>query len=425
MRVRSICIILILLVLGTCEVCSQEVRDSVWIHFRQGRSVLDASLQDNRRALDRIADSLSYSYTADSVYRLVKVVVTGGASPEGSVSLNERLSRRRAAVLFDYMSRYEELPDSLMVFRYLGRDWQGLLRSVRQDTEIPFRDETVVFLEGVVERIADGERPSDNNLGRFVNLYDGAPYRYAYRNLFPGLRASLLELVYEKVPNPIRIVTLEPSDNHIDIAVAEPWQATPVIVEFAVPEQPFYMALRTNLLEDALLVPNIGAEFYIGRQWSIGANWKYAWWKSDRRHDYWRIYGGDISVRRYFGGKAAEKPLQGHHLGLYAQIVTYDFETGGKGVMGGVPGGTLWDKMNYGGGIEYGYSMPISRRLNLDFTIGLGYIGGEYREYIPVDGCYVWQATKQRHYWGPTKAEVSLVWLLGRGNHNERKGGRR
>ena len=82
----------------------------------------------------------------------------------------------------------------------------------------------------------------------------------------------------------------------------------------------------------------------------------------------------------------------------------------------------MWDKLNYAIGVEYGYSLPISRRLNLDFTLGVGYWGGEYHEYIPSDGHYVWQSTKQRHWFGPTKAEVSLIWLIGRGNYNEKKG---
>lgn len=121
----------------------------------------------------------------------------------------------------------------------------------------------------------------------------------------------------------------------------------------------------------------------------------------------------------------AGKPLQGHHLGVYGQLLTYDFETGGRGYIGGKPGGSLWDKANWGAGVEYGYSLPVGRRLNLDFTVGAGYLGGEYWEYISLEDCYVWQATKRLRWFGPTKAEVSLVWLIGRGNYNNRKGGRR
>ena len=98
-------------------------------------------------------------------------------------------------------------------------------------------------------------------------------------------------------------------------------------------------------------------------------------------------------------------------------MATYDFELGGRGYLG--------DKWAYGAGISYGYSLPVGKRLNMDFTLGLGYLGGEYKEYLPIEGHYVWQVTKHLHWWGPTKAEVSLVWLLGKGNANPRKGGAR
>ena len=39
----------------------------------------------------------------------------------------------------------------------------------------------------------------------------------------------------------------------------------------------------------------------------------------------------------------------------------------------------------------------------------------------PMDNHYVWKATKKRNWFGPTKAEVSLVWLLGGGYGNEKK----
>jgi len=192
-------------------------------------------------------------------------------------------------------------------------------------------------------------------------------------------------------------------------------------VETSVQKQ-LYMSVRTNMLYDFLAVPNVGAEFYLGQNWSVSANWMYGWWGKRSRHRYWRVYGGDIVVRRWFGHKAEEKPLTGHHLGLYGQIFTYDVEWGNKGYMGGKQGSTLWKEPNYAVGIEYGYSLPIARRLNIDFTIGMGYWGGKYYEYSPIDGHFVWQSTKQRSWFGPTKAEISLVWLIGNGNFNVWKG---
>lgn len=150
---------------------------------------------------------------------------------------------------------------------------------------------------------------------------------------------------------------------------------------------------------------------------SVAGNWMYSWWKNDPKAWYWRTYGGDIALRYWFGKAAEAKPLSGHHLGIYGQILTYDFEVGDMGYLG--------DKWSWAVGAEYGYSLPVAKRLNIDFNLGIGYLTGEFKEYLPIDGHYVWQATKQRHWIGPTKAEISLVWLLGRGNENVKKGGKR
>ena len=404
------------------QVLAQEIRDSVKIYFRQSYSTLDLSIRNNREALDRIADSLEGNY-ADSIYQLKKIQVIGGASPEGTIPLNIRLSEKRADRLFTYLSKYGTLPDSLKVVTHLGRDWQGLLRLVEADPNVPYREETIEFIQEIIARSANGEREIDNNVGRLSRFKGGKPYRYMYHNPFPELRASRLILWYERVCNPLKMSTLKfppPSWGGLDVEFAS---LNPIPLKIDHPK-PFYMGIKNNLLYDLALVPNIGVEFYLGGHLSVATNWMYAWWRHTTSDWFWRIYGGDIALRGWLGRRAKEKPLTGHHLGLYLQTLTYDFEVGGRGYIGGVPGGDIFDKANFAAGIEYGYSLPIGRRLNLDFTIGLGYLWGTYYEYLPIDDCYVWQATKKRQFFGPTKAEVSLVWLIGRGNVNREKGGR-
>ena len=188
------------------------------------------------------------------------------------------------------------------------------------------------------------------------------------------------------------------------------------------------MAIKTNMLYDVAAVPNIGAEFYLGQNFSIAANYAHAWWKKDTKNLYWRYYGADASLRWWFGKASRIKPLQGHHIGLNYQILTYDFQLGNKGIMAGMPNGNLADRANHIVALEYGYSLPIAERLNLDFTLGFGYLWGEFYEYKPIDGHYVWQVTKRRRFLGPTKLEISLSWLLGRGNYNDdfkKRGGKR
>lgn len=200
-----------------------------------------------------------------------------------------------------------------------------------------------------------------------------------------------------------------------------------VITQAAAPEceRPFYMAIKNNMLYDVAAVPNIGAEFYLGKNFSIAANYMHAWWSKESKNFFWRYYGADMSIRWWFGKPTRVKPLQGHHIGVNYQILTYDFQLGNKGIMAGMPNGNLVDRANHIVALEYGYSLPVARRLNLDFGIGFGYHWGLFEEYTPIDGHPVWEATKRRQYFGPTKLEVSLVWLIGCGNYNKDKGGKR
>lgn len=397
--------------------------DTVKVYFRQGRTELDFSRHANSGLVQRI-DEIMNRADADSASVLRGITVIGAASPEGSEAINRRLSERRAHRLFDYFSSSFSVPDTLLTFRFLGRDWAGLRSLVEGDADVPYRTEVLCLLDGILAEQSGDKRGAGDPLLRLKRLKNGVPYRYMYRELFPELRASTLEVSYERVPSPVYI---EPEQVYIEPVDTVGGDTVPAGTVAAEEKRcrPFYMDLRTNMLYDVAAVPNIGVEFYLGGNISVGANWQYAWWKTDRKHRYWRAYGGDVNVRWWFGSAAHGKPLTGHHLGVYGQVLTYDFEWGGKGCLGGKPGGTLWDKMNWGVGLEYGYSLPVAKRFNIDFTLGVGYLTGEYQEYRPVDGCYVWQATKQRHWFGPTKAEISLVWLIGCDNYNRRKGGER
>ena len=166
-------------------------------------------------------------------------------------------------------------------------------------------------------------------------------------------------------------------------------------------------AVKTNMLYDVLLVPNLGLEFGIDKanRYSVMLNGMYAWWHKDISKWYHRTCGGDIGVRRWFGKSSKERNFTGLHAGVYGQMLTYDFLLGKKGYIA--------EDFSFAAGVDGGYSLPIGKRLNIDFNIGIGYMWGEYEEYIPIDDCYVWQATKIRRWIGPTKAEVQLVWIIG------------
>lgn len=395
----------------------------IQVFFRQGKTDLDMGYMGNRKSFDQFIKAISPmvtgTITADENGRHVlskvsEIHIVAGASPEGSSELNQKLSEERAESIRKALM--ELIPESTGLFRIeaVGVDWNGLRKMVetsgmpQKDTVMKIIDETPVWITD-----SKGET-TDSRKIKLMELDGGAAWRYMFKEFFPELRGA-----GGKISCDITSVVLNlgaGSDIHTKLETP-PLDST--LTFSPVPGQPVkpFMALKTNMLYDAALVPNIGIEFFLGKGWTIGADWMYAWWRIDRKHYYWRTYGGDLYVRKYFGKKAGVKPLQGHHLGVYGQILTYDMETGGRGYLG--------DRWSWGAGIEYGYSLPVARKLNIDFSIGAGYLTGEYMEYLPMDGHYVWQSTRQRHWFGPTKAEISLVWLLGRYNINSNKGGRR
>lgn len=398
------------------------------VFFRVGASTLDPLYRDNGARLESFARRVAaLREIPGNKLRIVRI--TTSASPDGNAASNQRLSERRAASIVDYVRHTISLPDSLVEVLSFGEDWESLTRLV-EASAMPYRNEALDILRNTPVWVVRNGAVVDGRKRQLQALRGGQVWRYMYERLFPELRNSGVYVVSERMrkprPQPEPAVTRKPFDEVVTAlpveplvpmkpAVAlDPWPSAPIrtlpaVTAAADDRKPFYMALKTNLLYDAALVPNLGAEFYVGRGWSLGGSWMYGWWHSNTHHRYWRTYGGEFELRRYLGQRAKEKPLTGHHLSLYGQMLTYDVELGGTGYL---------SKLSYGAGIEYGYSVPIGRRLNLDFGIGIGYFGGEYKVYEPMDTHYVWQQTRQRHWFGPTKAEISLVWLIGRGNYN-------
>lgn len=417
--IRFIAFIFLALAMQTAAAQENDKKE-VCIGFRVGSSLLDPKFGNNEANLNDVIQFLN-EVRNDPTIELTQVTFCGSASPEGGNKLNRNLAKRRCANMEQYVRQRIQLPDALVKRQEWSDVWQKLAIYV-ENSDMPNKKEVLHELLETPEYTYNKYGALvDSRKKRLMDMNYGRTWNYMLDKFFPSVRnASAILVTIRKKNEP----TPEPQPEPV---VEEPKQPEPVVQPEPIVDtkHPAYFAIKTNMLYDALLVPNVGVEFSLGKRWSVAADWMYGWWSRNKSHRYWRVYGGGLTVRKYFGAKAAKKPLQGHHIGINAQMLTYDIEFGGKGYMGGKPGGTLWDRMNYTIGAEYGYSMPVARRLNIDFSLAAGYMGGRYYEYTPLDGHYVWQATKNRKWIGPTKVEVSLVWLLGHGNYNTKtkKGG--
>lgn len=159
------------------------------------------------------------------------------------------------------------------------------------------------------------------------------------------------------------------------------------------------LALKTNLLYDALIMPSLEAEYRISRQWSVNLEGDMAWWKNNSRHKYYQLATVSPEGRYWF---KTQKPWHGHYVGLFGGFSWYDLENGKRGYKGEA----------VTAGISYGYMFPIGRNLSLEAGVGVGMMFTEYEEYLPDKGCYVYEQTKQMTYFGPLKLKFALVWRL-------------
>ena len=412
-----------------------SIQDSLrtTIYFRPGYSLLELSYRDNAANMKALTQGIQ-TIKGNPCVQLQHIRILSAASPEGNSALNKRVAKRRGERLRNYLKETLVLPDSIFTVSSAGEDWQGLAALIAKE-KTPWRNKALQIIRHTPEWVTRNGKVVDGRKRQLQNLDGGKAWKYMLDNHFYTLRTGAVvvcevkTLAAESTPSAAEAsqeqARLEQA--RLDSASQQsasqspsspPFPAIPSQVhpESQAPPAASYFALKSNLLYDALLIPNLSLEASIGSGWTLGAGGMLAWWSKDVKHRYWRIYGGDLEIRKYFGTLSKSKPLQGHHLGIYGDFLTYDFEFGAKGYQ---------SKATYAAGIKYGYSHPIANRLNLDFALGIGYLHSNYKTYVPRDGCYVYQETKKRKWLGPTQAEISLVWLLGKGNTNKKKGGKK
>lgn len=371
--------------------------DSLMVYFRLNESVIDPAYKENAKAIETIQGLLDEQLVGF-------VTLTVSSSPDGPYSANASLAEKRAesirALFGDKVSRER------IIIEVIPENWEGIIEQVQESYTLRNRKK-------VLEILLDGSIDHDTRERRLKALSFGSTWRYITKMYLPNLRSASMMHILKVVPKQYMLPRVKSFD-------VEAYTASRTAIQFTPPkigpppvkkESSFAFAIRSNLLYDIALVPNIGIEFHLGKGVSLGFDYNHAWWSLPQKDYFWRLYGGGITLRKYFGKASSQRALSGHHLGLHAQAFVYDFELGGRGQL---------SDLTYVGGLEYGYSLPVSRSLNIDFSVGFGYAGGEYKVYEPEDDCYVWKETRQRHYYGPTKGEISLVWIIGPGKGGER-----
>ena len=169
------------------------------------------------------------------------------------------------------------------------------------------------------------------------------------------------------------------------------------------------VALKTNLLYDATLSPNIGIESTIAKKWTAELTGSVNGWAiSDHRWKHWMI---QPEVRYWFCDRFSGHFVGAHLLGGQVNIggLNHAYSFLGDGV-------DLHNRRYqgwYGGaGIAYGYTWILAKHWSVEAEIGLGWIYTRYDVY-PCRVCGNKMATDRSHnYFGPTKAAINLIYVF-------------
>lgn len=177
------------------------------------------------------------------------------------------------------------------------------------------------------------------------------------------------------------------------------------------------VAVKSNLLFDVALIPNLEFEAPIGCRWSVAGEYMFPWWLLGGNKYCLQILAGSVEGRYWLGNRRNRKTLTGHFVGLYAGAGKYDLQWKEEGYQG---------EFFIASGLSYGYVMPIAHRLNLEFSLGIGLIRTHYRHYHVIDNYQIllWQNNGDYSLLGPTKAKISLVWILDRKLKKQKGSGR-
>ncbi|MCH5346035.1 MAG: DUF3575 domain-containing protein [Muribaculaceae bacterium] len=171
------------------------------------------------------------------------------------------------------------------------------------------------------------------------------------------------------------------------------------------------VALKTNILYDALLTPTLGLEVGVASRWSLELDGSINNWSIDKHS--WKQWMVQPEARFWLCQRFA-----GHFFALHGIGGQYNFghiNIGGHDFLG-TDLKQLEDHRRQGwmagAGVGYGYSWILGKHWNIEAEIGIGWIYTRYDVYR-CHGCNRKVEEDQTHnYFGPTKAALNFVYVF-------------
>jgi hypothetical protein len=381
----------------------------VW-YFPIARSELRRDYRDNARMCDALDSLLSIPHV---LHRIDSVFIVAAASPIGSDLQNRSLSEARAYSLMRYIREHHPaILSSAISVRAIGVDHDGYRALYEEqqkevDAMTPAQRNRWLF-QKVYPRLQYVSVRILLNDGTLIHPEQGSPIRILMQQS-PEVRYDTIRVtVYDTV----RIVqTVQPPP----VIPLPPTPVDTIIISNKSQEKPSpppsRLAIKTNLLYDLALLPNLTVEYSLTPRWSVALEGYWSWWSMDApKYWYHRIQMVGVEGKYWIGNLPLRRRMNGHHIGMYALAGNYDLRlfTTDPDDLG------YQSPWSYSAGFSYGYTHAIGRRWAFDYSLGVGYLGGIYHEYNRSRclDCAAKRTTKKMSYYGPTRAVISLIYQM-------------
>lgn len=168
------------------------------------------------------------------------------------------------------------------------------------------------------------------------------------------------------------------------------------------------VAVKTNLVSDAALSPNLGIETGLAPKWTFDLSGQLNLWSVDGHK--WRHWLVQPEARYWFCRR-----FSGHFIGVHALGGQYNFGNLDLDFkLLGTDFSILKDHRRegwyVGAGVAYGYTWILSKHWSMEAEIGVGYVYTRYDQY-PCAVCGNIEAQNRPHnYYGLTKAALNLIY---------------
>lgn len=124
---------------------TRDVSKESYIDFPVNKTAIYPDYRRNPEELAAIRHTID-EMQSDEDITINSVTFTGYASPEGPYAVNERLAKGRTEALIDYVTKYFDIPRSVLKYHWVAEDWTGLEARVREMDDLQNKAELLQLI---------------------------------------------------------------------------------------------------------------------------------------------------------------------------------------------------------------------------------------------------------------------------------------